>query len=77
MKTRFKLLLWTSAVALSGAAAFGAENAVVLESFEENIDSVAQGNWGEPDPGWSHPPAVHQVGGRRHQCDARQQVAAG
>ena len=46
MRTPLRLTLLTSMAALAGAVACGAENAVILESFEENIESVALGNWG-------------------------------
>src|SRR5688500_19902648 len=42
---RTTLILFSMLGMLSAGALF-AENAVILESFEENIDSATQGDWG-------------------------------
>ncbi|HRY49878.1 MAG TPA: hypothetical protein P5186_17655 [Candidatus Paceibacterota bacterium] len=44
MKTSSYLLV--SALSLVSSMTLATENAVILEDFEENIDSVMQGNWG-------------------------------
>lgn len=41
-------LLLVGAVGLLSTAALFAENAVILEDFEDNLDSVSQGDWGGP-----------------------------
>ncbi|MBI4662934.1 MAG: hypothetical protein HY735_29340 [Verrucomicrobia bacterium] len=44
MKHIYKTIIGT--VSLLSAAALFAENAVILESFEQNIDAVSRGDWG-------------------------------